>query len=140
MNKLDDHSLLLCKQPKKLIFFLHGYGDNAENFISLATYLNNNNLEVNYFAPNAPFTVSQNPLGRQWFNPYPNGVHYNEIGPEEKTIMQNEINESIKKLGEYINNICLLNNLSPNDCFLFANLHRSPSRRRCHQKLISNCS
>ena len=118
MNKLDGSSLILKKQPKKLIFLLHGYGDNAENFIPIATYLNDNNLEANFYAPNAPFAVSQYPLGRQWFNPYPNGIHYNKVGSEEKAIMQLECEESMRQLEKYINHLCLLNNLSHQDCFL----------------------
>ena len=86
--------------PKKLVFLLHGYGDNAENFIPLAKYLNDGKLEVNFFAPNASSIVQQYPSGRQWFNPYPNGIHYNEAGPEEKAIMKQECETSIKLLKE----------------------------------------
>ena len=105
-------------KPKKLIILLHGYGDHAENFIPLTKYFNDNTLETNYFAPNAPFVVPQYPSGRQWFNPYPNGIHYNEAGPQEQVIMQQECETSIKLLEEYINKLCSLNNLSHQDCFL----------------------
>ena len=118
MKKLDGSSIVFIKKPKKLIFLLHGYGDNAENFIPIATYLNDNNLEANFYAPNAPFAVSQYPLGRQWFNPYPNGIHYNEVGPIEKATMQQECEASIKQLEIYINSKCLEHSLSYKDCFL----------------------
>ena len=98
MNKLDGPSLLFSKKPKKLVFLLHGYGDNAENFIHLTENFNDNFLNANYFAPNAPYFVPQYPTGRQWFNPYPNGIHYNEAGTIEKAIMQKECKVSIKLL------------------------------------------
>ena len=118
MKKLDGPSLLFSKKPKKLIILLHGYGDHSENFIPLANYLNDNYIEVNFFAPNAPFTVPQYPSGRQWFDPYPNGKHYNEAGPKEKAIMQKECEVSIKCLEEYISNLCFLNKLYLEDCFI----------------------
>ena len=117
-DTLDGSSFVFNKKPKKLIFLLHGYGDNAENFIPLAKYLNDSTMEANFFAPNAPFSVSQYPTGRQWFNPYPNGIHYNEAGLKEKAIMQEECKASINKLKEYINDYCLLNDLTHRDCFL----------------------
>ena len=117
-NQIDGPSLIFHKKPKKLIFLLHGYGDNAENFIPLTKYLNESSMEANFFAPNAPFIVTQYPSGRQWFNPYPNNIHYNEAGPEEKAIMQQECKASIKLLEEYINKLCSLNNLFHQDCFL----------------------
>jgi len=118
MNILNGSSLLFSEKPKKLIILLHGYGDHAENFIPLTKYFNDNTLETNYFAPNAPFVVPQYPSGRQWFNPYPNGIHYNEAGPQEQVIMQQECETSIKLLEEYINKLCSSNNLSHQDCFL----------------------
>ena len=39
MKKLDGRSIVFNKKPKKLIFLLHGYGDNADNFIPLAELL-----------------------------------------------------------------------------------------------------
>ena len=75
-------------------------------------------MEANFLAPNAPFNVSQYPKGRQWFNPYPNGIHYNEAGLKEKAIMQEECKASINKLKEYINDYCFLNDLTHRDCFL----------------------
>ena len=118
INKLVGPSYLFNKNPKKLIFFLHGYGDHAENFIPLAMHINYVSLSANFFAPNAPFIVPQHPLGRQWFNPYPNGIHWDKAGQEEKAIMQNECESSIKQLKKYIDDICFLNKLSLKDCFI----------------------
>ena len=116
--KLSGPSYIFHKQPKKLIFLLHGYGDNAENFIPLASYLNDSSFKANFFSPNATFSIPEYSSGRQWFNPYPNGIHFNEIGSAEKAIMQKECDNSIKGLNIYINNLCKLYNLTINDCFI----------------------
>ena len=115
---LEGPSLLFFEKPQKLIILLHGYGDNAENFILLTKYFNDNNLKANYFAPNAPSSLAEYPSGRQWFNPYPNGIHYNEVGQNEKAIMEQECKTSTRMLEEYINKLLSLNNLSYQDCFL----------------------
>ena len=115
---LDGSSLLFFEKPQKLIILLHGYGDNAENFILLTKYFNDNNLKANYYAPNAPSSLAEYPSGRQWFNPYPNGIHYNEAGQNEKAIMKQECKTSIRMLEKYINKLLSLNNLSYQDCFL----------------------
>ena len=117
IKQINGVSCIFTKKPKKLIFLLHGYGDCAENFIPLANYLNDSALNANFFAPNAPLSVQHYPLGRQWFNPYPNGIHYNEAGTKEKATMENECATSIKKLKIYVNNLCSLNSLSLKDCF-----------------------
>ena len=118
MNKLEGPSFLPNKKPKKLIFLLHGYGDNAENFIHLSESLNDHQFQANFYAPNAPTIVPQYPLGRQWFEVYPNGVHISEAGSKEKEIIQKEYKASVKQLEEYINNLCLVNNLTHQDCFI----------------------
>ena len=33
------------ENPEKLVFLLHGYGDNAENFIPLASHLHDRSKE-----------------------------------------------------------------------------------------------
>ena len=118
MNKLEVLSYLNKENPKKIAILLHGYGDQANNFISLAKSLKDKSLEINYYAPNAPFAVPQHPLGRQWFNPYPNGIHYNEVGKNEKEIMKQEIEESIKQLYSYIKQLLSKKNLLHQDLFL----------------------
>ena len=38
-NILKEYTFSKNSNPSKLIFMLHGYGDNAENFINIANYL-----------------------------------------------------------------------------------------------------
>ena len=44
--------------PKKLIFMLHGYGDNAANFMNLAHPIDQEEWQAAYIALNAPGAVS----------------------------------------------------------------------------------
>ena len=118
MNKLYGSSLVLSKNPKKLIILLHGYGDYAENFISLAHLLKIGTKGINFYVPNAPFSLPQTSLGRQWFNPYPNNIHYDEVGLKEKNLMKNECKISTELLKKYIDILCLSNKLLYEDCFL----------------------
>ena len=113
MSQLEGTSYIINKNPKKIIILLHGYGDNAENFISIAENLNHKFSKLNYFAPNAPFIVPQYPLGRQWFDPYPNGIHYDKLGETEKEILL-----SINKLREYLEKLIINNSLTYEDVFI----------------------
>ena len=104
--------------PRKLVFLFHGYGDNGENFISLAKNLNNPKININFFAPNAPTIVSQYPLGRQWFELYPNGIHFNEAGPKEKEMFKKDCHFSLNLIKLYIKKKCLKYKLTYKDCFI----------------------
>jgi len=104
--------------PRKLVFLFHGYGDNGENFISLAKSLNNPKININFFAPNAPTIVSQYPLGRQWFELYPNGIHFNEAGPKEKEMFKKDCHFSLNLIKLYIKKKCLKYKLTYKDCFI----------------------
>ena len=81
---LNGPSFESTNNPKKLVFLLHGYGDNGENFIPLAKYLYNPKFNINFFAPNAPSIVPQYPMGRQWFDLYPNGSILTKLAQKKK--------------------------------------------------------
>ena len=77
---LEGPSIETNDNPKKLIFMLHGYGDNAENFIQVAESLRKDEWKANYYALNAPLSIpgfsSQGVYdGFQWFNIYPNIIY-----------------------------------------------------------------
>jgi phospholipase/carboxylesterase len=55
-------------KPKQLIVFLHGYGSNGDDLISLAPYWADLLPDAEFVSPNAPFPCEQNPFGGyQWF-------------------------------------------------------------------------
>jgi phospholipase/carboxylesterase len=55
-------------KAKQLVVFLHGYGSNGEDLISLAPYWADLLPNAEFISPNAPFPCEQNPFGGfQWF-------------------------------------------------------------------------
>ena len=53
---------------KQLVVFLHGYGSNGEDLISLAPYWADLLPDAEFVSPNAPFPCEANPFGGfQWF-------------------------------------------------------------------------
>ena len=104
--------------PEKLIILLHGYGDNGENFIPLAKDIHDSTLNTSFFAPNAPSSIPQYPIGRQWFDLYPNGINFNEAGPKEKEILKQDCILSLSLLKKYIDSLCSKYLLTYEDCFI----------------------
>ena len=117
-KNLTGSSFEVKKNPEKFVFLLHGYGDNGENFISLARDLYVSSLNISFFAPNAPSTVPQYPIGRQWFDIYPNGIPMIEAGPREKEILEQDCLASLNLLKNYIDALCLKHQLTYKDCFI----------------------
>ena len=104
--------------PKKLIFMLHGYGDNAANFMHLAHPIDQEEWQAAYIALNAPGFISGNYMGYQWFDLYPNGVYIADAGPKEFDQINKEVNESVKKIIMTIDQYCESLKLTYQDCIL----------------------
>ena len=115
---LNGPSFEPSKNPEKLAILLHGYGDNAENFFSIAHDFYDPSINVNFFVPNAPSVVPQYPTGRQWFDIYPNGITMIEAGPREKEILEQDCLSSLNLLKNYIDALCLKHQLTYKDCFI----------------------
>ena len=95
---LNGPSFCPTEKPRKLIFLLHGYGDNGDNFVHIAGNFNHEELNAHYFALNAPNLIANYPTGREWFNLYPNNIYISDAGPEEIKIIRSEIRISTKKI------------------------------------------
>ena len=104
--------------PKKIIFMLHGYGDNAANFMYLAKPIDQQEWQAAYVALNAPSIIPDNFIGYQWFDIYPNGIYIAEAGPKEIEQITKEVNESIKKIIKTIDQYCETLKLTYEDCIL----------------------
>ena len=52
---------------KKIVLFLHGYGSNGSDLITLKDYFHLNQLETEFISPNAPEPCEFNYFGYQWF-------------------------------------------------------------------------
>ena len=91
---LNGPSFCPTEKPTKLIFLLHGYGDNGDNFVHIAGNFNHEELNAHYFALNAPNLIANYPTGREWFNLYPNNIYISDAGPEEIKIIRSEIRKT----------------------------------------------
>ena len=121
MNEiLNGPSFSRHNNPKKLIFMLHGYGDNATNFMHLVQPIDQEVWQAAYVALNAPVVIPGNlmGLGYQWFDLYPNGVYIGEAGPKELEQTNKEVNESVKKIIRTIDQYCNSLQLTYEDCVL----------------------
>ena len=104
--------------PKKLIFMLHGYGDNAANFMHLAQPIDKEEWQAAYVALNAPGAISGNFMGYQWFDLYPNGIYIAEAGPKEFQKIRQEVQNTVKRIVRTIEQYCDSLKLSYEDCIL----------------------
>lgn len=60
--------LALSGKATKLVVFLHGYGSNGDDLISLAPYWAKLLPDTTFVSPNAPFPCEMTPVGFQWFS------------------------------------------------------------------------
>ena len=115
---LNGPSISKHDKPKKLIFMLHGYGDNAANFMHLAHPIDLDEWEAQYVALNGPGYITGNLMGYQWFDLYPNGIYIAEAGPKEFQQIQKEIDVVVEKIIYTMKQYCDSLNLTLADCIL----------------------
>jgi len=95
---LTGPSYSLHSKVKKLIVMLHGYGDTAENFIYIASQIDQKQWGAHYISLNAPENIPNYPMGNQWFDIYPNGIYISDAGPNEVAIIRNDVKKSLEKI------------------------------------------
>ena len=117
-NLLKGPSLSKHDNPSKLMVMLHGYGDNAANFMHLAQPIDEDNWGMHYVSLNAPSIIQGNMMGYQWFDLYPGGVYISDAGPKEYELVNQEIELSVLKLNETINFYLKQLKLKTTDCFV----------------------
>ena len=83
---LKGPSLTKHQNPKKLMIMLHGYGDNATNFIQIANLIDQDDWGMKYVALNAPDTIQDYPMGYEWFQLYLNGTHISNASVKEHDV------------------------------------------------------
>lgn len=57
----------LSGETKSLVIFVHGYGADGSDLISLSAALQDHLPDTSFVAPNAPHRCSVNPTGYEWF-------------------------------------------------------------------------
>ncbi len=101
------------KNPKYLVFFLHGYGSNGENLINLAHEFEYVLPDAHYISPNAIEAWEGGfPDSYQWFSLY--------LGTDRKAL--SEISDNIKNSNQILTNFIDAQlarfNLKPNQLFI----------------------
>ena len=117
-NILSGPAISKHDNPKKLMIMLHGYGDNAANFVHLAEPLDLDEWGMHYVALNAPSIMPGNPMGYQWFDLYINGICISEAGPKEYDVINKIIGENVLKINNTISLILEDLKLEMKDCFV----------------------
>jgi phospholipase/carboxylesterase len=98
------------KPPKSLVVFLHGYGSNGQDLISLAPFMQKELPETEFLAPNAPDHWQGMPMtrGYQWF----------ELGLMDPGHIINGMRKSIPILNAYLDNELAARNLTDKNLVL----------------------
>ncbi len=97
---------------------LHGYGDNATNFIQIANLIDQDDWGMKYIALNAPDTIQDYPMGYEWFQLYLNGTHISNASAKEYDVVKNKISKNIEKIYNSISLLLENSNLNMSDCFV----------------------
>ena len=115
---LKGPSITKHQNPKKLMIMLHGYGDNATNFIQIANLIDQDEFGMKYVALNAPDTIQDYPMGHEWFQLYLNGTHISNAGAKEYDVAKKKISENVEKIYNSISLLLENSNLKMTDCFV----------------------
>ena len=115
---LKGPSITKHQNPKKLMIMLHGYGDNATNFIQIANLLDQDDFEMKYVALNAPDTIQDYPMGYEWFQLYLNGTHISNASAKEYDVAKKKISENVEKIHNSISLLLENLDLEMTDCFV----------------------
>ncbi len=115
---LKGPSITKHQNPKKLMIMLHGYGDNATNFIQIAGLIDQSEWGMKYVALNAPDTIQDYPMGYEWFQLYLNGTHISNAGVKEYDVAKKKISENVEKIHNSISLLLENLDLKMADCFV----------------------
>ena len=115
---LTGPSITKHQNPKKLMIMLHGYGDNATNFIQIANLIDKDDWWMKYVALNAPDTIQDYPMGYEWFQLYLNGNHISNAGAKEYDVVKKKISGNVEKIHNSISLLLENLNLNMSDCFV----------------------
>jgi phospholipase/carboxylesterase len=100
-------------KPKQLVVFLHGYGSNKDDLISLSEHFARVLPEALFISPNAPHSCGFMSDGYSWFSL--DGVDVNK-----KTIpdyVKKDLNNSVEELNEFVDKILVEYEISPENIY-----------------------
>jgi len=129
MSTLESHRRAAKSgKEKSLAIFVHGYGADGNDLISLAEPLGEHLPDTVFYAPDAPHSCKMNPAGREWF-PIPWMDGSSEY--EAKAGMV----EAVEKLNSWLDETMKAEGMTPAQTFLIGfsqgtmmSLHIAPRR------------
>ncbi|MFN7038244.1 MAG: alpha/beta hydrolase [Alphaproteobacteria bacterium] len=96
-------------KPKQLVIFLHGYGSNGADLISLAREFSQTLPDAQFISTNAPFTCEESVFGFQWFSLKYRDEDYLFSGLEKASILLNEfIDQQLERFSFTEDNLILI--------------------------------
>lgn len=111
---------------KKAFIFLHGYGSNGQDLLSLSGFFANFMANTAFYSPDAPFAceIGDANDSYQWFSLISAGYSINNPPNNNQDIQKacnNFIDEALapsKMIDDYIDNIKKVHNLNDNDIYI----------------------
>ena len=82
---------------KKIVLFLHGYGSNGSDLISLKDYISLDQKSSEFISPNAPEPCELNFFGYQWFPLKERSIDELKLGLSSAYLYLDDIINKIKE-------------------------------------------
>ena len=89
---------------KRIVIFLHGYGADGNDLISLSQPMAPMLPDTAFYSPHAPFPCEGNPMGRQWFSLSAYDPDLLRRGPETMAPVLQEMHEGAAYVAPKIQN------------------------------------
>ena len=108
MKELADYQYQSSQsvKPSKMVIFLHGYGADGKDLISIASiWAESLPEDTVFYAPNAPEVCEMSPMGFQWFS----------LADRSPAAMDAGAKTAFPVLKHYIEQKCTTHNLSLSD-------------------------
>ncbi len=96
------------ESPQKLVVFLHGYGADGNDLISLAPYFETALKKADFVSPHAPFPCDESPFGRQWFS----------LLNRDPSVLQQGLENALPFLNDFLDKALASRQLSDSDLCL----------------------
>lgn len=129
MSTLESHRRAAKSgNAKSLAIFVHGYGADGNDLISLADPLGEHLLDTVFYSPDAPNSCQMNPAGREWF-PIP------WIDGSSEEVAKAGMDAAVTKLNTWLDEVMKAEGMTPAQTFLIGfsqgtmmSLHIAPRR------------
>lgn len=96
-------------KPKKMVIFLHGYGADGKDLISIAPMWADELPDTVFYAPNAPEPCEMSPTGFQWFGLMDRSENAMKAGSKKaSSVLQSYLDGKIHNSGLKMSDIAIV--------------------------------